>query len=103
MHHDDLFVGTTAPSRAQVEERLAQGLVELREIVERDLEAGFAEHTATVVASDFALQKRVARKLGRLGGSGEDLAAASLGIDFTVNKVCEVVCKSPIQFAELWY
>ena len=27
----------------------------------------------------------------------------SLDIDFTVNKVCEVIRKSPIQFAELWY
>ena len=67
MHHDDLFVGTTAPSRQQVEEQLAQGMQQLQEVVEADLEANFAPHKATVVASDFTLQRRVARRLGRLG------------------------------------
>ena len=61
MHHDDLFVGTTAPTRQQVEDQLAHGMDALTEVVEADLEANFAPHKATVVASDLTLQQQVAR------------------------------------------
>ena len=70
LHHDDLFAGTAATTSEVVEVRLAEGMHELRRIVEVDLHATVAPHKAQVIASDFTLQKRLARKLDGLGGSG---------------------------------
>ena len=59
---------------------------DLKQVVECELHARIAEHKAMVIASDFGLQRTLARDLGRLGGSGLEVTAAHLGVDFTAGR-----------------
>ena len=70
MHHDDLFVGTTAPTRDAAEDRLAAGMEATKDMVGEALRASLAPHKAVVVASDVRLQGRIAKRLGRMGARG---------------------------------
>ena len=82
LHYDDLYSSAVASTRLLVENRLIKATSDLETVVHDELKATIAEHKAVVIASDFGLQRRLASRLGRLGGGGLEVSAANLGVDY---------------------
>ena len=82
LHYDDLYSSSVAATKHQVETRLMKAMQDLEQVVHSELKATIAEHKAVVIASDFGLQRTIARRLGRFGGKTLEVAAANLGVDY---------------------
>ena len=81
LHYDDLYSSSVASSKLQVETNVMRAMQDLNQVVHYELKATVAEHKAVVIASDFGLQRSLARSLGRLGGKSIEVTAANLGVD----------------------
>ena len=81
LHYDDLYSSSVASSKHKVETNVMRAMADLHQVVVSDLQASVAEHKAVVIASDFGLQRTLARGLGNLGGQSIAVSAANLGVD----------------------
>ena len=68
LHYDDLYSSSVATTKHQVENNIMRAMHDLEQGVHSELKATIAEHKVVVIASDFGLQRALARRLGKFGG-----------------------------------
>ena len=86
LHYDDLYVAVTTNSEDKTLNQLVDTMADMQDIIENDMHAKIAKHKAMVIGSTYKLQQRVAAKMHGLGGTGLEVTASNLGIDYTAGR-----------------
>ena len=86
VHVDDFLYAATGPAPATVASSIKAGAEDMLHFITTELECTVSVPKAVVIASSYALQSKVARILGSLGGSGMEVTAGNLGVDTSAGR-----------------